>query len=1217
MHFSFIEVLKRISVFSLAAVAGLTYPAAAQSDPEGELPDGLSYVSTRYTGVDMVVATEAFYSQFKYKWIDAKGVEHESCITERAEDREQIIALLKEIYTNRMIPGYKRDIAFNRFPDAEYLTETGSAKLFTTEYERDNDGNVILNSSGNPVRATATYTTPRADSQNVKYTGCEINPYNIPLKDDDGNEIDYAPYYEGATALLIELTDDYDRSIQGVNPGESICGYDNKINDYTGLNFIKAVTLITNQIYVSENEGSTNPGYLFAVEANLAKCFIVTKGSIRPYKSFPRLAGGSSVTDKIINEGFPFYNMFEEFSPTNEGPMYNAFSQMNSGKRFAVDHNCSSIIEQQHDIVFGPSEQHTRGYQVNLRFYLPDWRFADYTNYIVRKDSEGKEVKSEYVAYSYYAKEYQPYIFFNKIIAEIDANVKYEEGNSKHAWIPVKWNSAYRDIVKNPTAVEEFYIYRVRGGIINPDPIPFNEVRLRDGITTTSIVENEDGSYRFINGSDENSYIEVLENVENTTDPTYIVYGRRADSQFALVESNIVETDLMDSDTHLHLNLRKAYARNGFSHPATNAGVQANVNNYANILDVIYNPSGQNQLIIGDLNWNWETETGDRAAWPYFPTSKLYIDRIATDSYNNESGESTTIASISVEDPQKDIYTYDWKGATRTESGQTYVYVYRLTIRSLVDNSVMGYMFYKVNNSVVRAYKTDGTGATFNFLACIDAPQNNPYNNNFDNTTEHQQFLNFSNQPLEKIVVGTGNNAYIQFPDKGYYKFTYDTNGTETKREVVVSSEKLGEFKDVFKESTESGNHPDSYMYQMYLPKKSGDILNSNKSVVILPKRPLIVGYMPYTREQVMADCDFHGERLSENPHGIAFEIKNNANIEGYSIYHKPTNKIIARAERLSSGAFESYYLNKDGKEVMHKRTAERYQGYLPIPVTFDQIEDDDDFTIDIRYIGQDKADNINPYNIDNSGNSYGGRLIKIMSRPEPVITDVQIKKIGQNNSNKYDYTCTITIKTKNLSSNLIDESVNFESENDQAEYLDHRTYKVGGYGIWSHVHANYTVGDGFYPENAQFNSVHHFEEQSEEVTLNAIMPLAEDDDNDIDDTTLIKTYNFEHERNASRATPIAVTHAVRLYAEIPQEGLIADNAGRNTEGYMVLDTDALHGIIGNSGTTTGVEDVLDDFTSESAHYYNLNGLEVSAEHLTPGIYIVRQGEITSKVLIK
>ena len=50
---------------------------------------------------------------------------------------------------------------------------------------------------------------------------------------------------------------------------------------------------------------------------------------------------------------------------------------------------------------------------------------------------------------------------------------------------------------------------------------------------------------------------------------------------------------------------------------------------------------------------------------------------------------------------------------------------------------------------------------------------------------------------------------------------------------------------------------------------------------------------------------------------------------------------------------------------------------------------------------------------------------------------------------------------------------------------------------------------------------------------------------------------------------------------------------------------------------TTGVSEILTTDNNAVAEYYNLQGIRVSADSLTPGLYIVRQGNKTSKTIVR
>ena len=62
--------------------------------------------------------------------------------------------------------------------------------------------------------------------------------------------------------------------------------------------------------------------------------------------------------------------------------------------------------------------------------------------------------------------------------------------------------------------------------------------------------------------------------------------------------------------------------------------------------------------------------------------------------------------------------------------------------------------------------------------------------------------------------------------------------------------------------------------------------------------------------------------------------------------------------------------------------------------------------------------------------------------------------------------------------------------------------------------------------------------------------------------------------------------------------------------------TDVVNGGEGMPGDTTGIETIEADENGEAV-YYNLNGMQISSDSLTPGLYIRRAGNKTEKVFVK
>lgn len=56
---------------------------------------------------------------------------------------------------------------------------------------------------------------------------------------------------------------------------------------------------------------------------------------------------------------------------------------------------------------------------------------------------------------------------------------------------------------------------------------------------------------------------------------------------------------------------------------------------------------------------------------------------------------------------------------------------------------------------------------------------------------------------------------------------------------------------------------------------------------------------------------------------------------------------------------------------------------------------------------------------------------------------------------------------------------------------------------------------------------------------------------------------------------------------------------------------------IAEKGQESGIENIGADNSLAPVEYFNLNGIRVNADALTPGLYIKRQGSAVEKVLVK
>lgn len=513
-----------------------------------------------HPATDQISVSQSYYSAIRFNWTDADGVTHESALTDRATDPAHIVALLREVYSNPAVPGYTHDASAG-------LVNDGREPYATVPYE---------------------------PATQIPYLMDPDTPVETPVS--------------GATALLVELKDSYGSNI---------------LDPVKAIDAIEAVSLISKQMYIGTEDGSTNPGFLFNVEGTLNKFFIITKGSIRP----------------LERSWAPFYDMYEEFSPSNKSPIYDAFQQMDDGMQFPVDHNCSTIIGQRHDIIMSPQGK-DHHYPVNMFFFLPDYRFLGETRF----QKPGTKPMEHY---TFYVPDHMPYFFFNKINAEIDAPVDVDPVAHK-AKVPVKWVSTYKDITRS-NVPERFLVYRVVNDLVESEPLPASVIETRQDDTTLL----PDGSLVRSVSHDVMIYVHE-EQEEYSRNVTYLIKGRRHNSEFSFIESNTVTAEIPGYSKFENLSIVAAGT------PVSVYDIHAQVNRYSNAIDLTDTPSPTGQRL---LNGHITVKNGDR------PGTKFELRR-----YLPGDADGTLVATMEVTEQQPDK---TWTGDQNQLKG---VHIYEATI---------------------------------------------------------------------------------------------------------------------------------------------------------------------------------------------------------------------------------------------------------------------------------------------------------------------------------------------------------------------------------------------------------------------------------------------------------------------------------------------------------------------------------------------------------
>lgn len=989
--------------------------------------------------------TEEYYKQFNFEWTDDKGKKHIANLTDRATELNHMIALLREVYTNPAIPGFVTDRSFQKMIDDG---------LSLDEIDVDDSAQ-----------------QKRSDWKTVPYRTCPEPPYYMPAN------LEVKAPINGATALIVELKDDFEKPANGGNVGDDVL-----------KNYIASVQLISKQIYVSKSvDDAENPGYLFNVEARMNKFFIITKGRNRTYTY-------DSNTKKWNIGTRPFYHMFEEYSPSNVEPIYGVYEAMNQEVPFRVDHNCSSVVKQCHHIGLDEYQKDPSKYQdyaVNLLFFLPDYRFLGDSR---RKDSNAT---NSYQHYTYYPVEYQgttsterqPFMFFNKIKARISTPIINAADRS--ARVRVSWESEYKKITQSKVP-ERFFIHRVVDGIMEKDPIPFEELEMDQADTEL----RPDGSMIRKVSPDVNVIVKEKQ-WEDSRNVSYIIRGRRENSEFSFVESNIVEEYIPG---YIHFESLKIRISGD---AGSRFDVSGEFNDYTNTIELLNNYSGEhflrhNHLIVPT------TEDNTR--------SRFKLHRYTGD----------------VTETFEEIGWLDIVSKSLSDDGKYNLFGYTIT--------------YKDG-------RADDCKLTKQFRTRV-------YANKEQQDTARVEAADGNDGVLTSFVdLFTANVDHNQQPTQYRYQVLYKTVDPDKLDAVALSMERADE---------------------------NMQLAASNIVSVNVPVRDLIVGYQPYTLEQIQADQRFEN-RLKENTRAMVFEARNNVAIKSYDVIYvadgASDGQLVGKAERNKSGLYHRYVYVPDGSnaskeisgEIELEPTDPSFEGRILLPVMY---EPDSNGSLVLRIAYQ-------------NGNTYGHRRIPVASLPKVNITNYYIQHLPDGNSHNYNA------------------GIFWEPDNESLEIDESTFWTPEAYRVWSHydetpvgVEEIFDTTDKISSENSNRVASYNSDGEGSYAPEN----WAE--------------HKFTLTHAPSKEKPVAVAPYLRMYSRIPS-GYVASEDGAK-DGYVVSDARIFMSIkASGDNPVLGVDSPEVDFDNEAeAVYYDMAGRRV-VDPTEPGIYLEVRGNLTRKVLVR
>ena len=431
------------------------------------------------SGAPEAIRDSTFYAGITYNWTDSNGGTHTSSLDEIATDPNQIIAMMKEVYTNKEIPGnLKRGFSSTgtdeignlvNYPGVGTISHTGSSYTTGYSYEDDYGWNI-------PGKLE----TPVTNVQ------CVYSGYYRYADYCYMDSLQYQPHYDGVTLLLVEMVDTFSYA----NVTAKVAALPSTATDYQKLLTQMKYTVKSARIVTQAKRTGTDldKGTLFKIDCDkMNKFFLLAKGQVRrimnsmgitnssytynTYRanpSFFRIKSSTSSNATTYYQGFvdldtgdPFYHMFEQFSPvtvTSEAGQNDVYQSLVNMQSFGVQHDCMGISHMNHQfMMYGEDSEADDCQDVrDMMFFVPDYRmmnFGDINNYV---DDETNRDRGYILRYLNYHKEHKPtlglYVIRQNDITRTDSTLT-------HYMLQLNWETNLDDFL--PSDEQEFELLQL------------------------------------------------------------------------------------------------------------------------------------------------------------------------------------------------------------------------------------------------------------------------------------------------------------------------------------------------------------------------------------------------------------------------------------------------------------------------------------------------------------------------------------------------------------------------------------------------------------------------------------------------------------------------------------------------------------------------------------------------------------------------------------
>lgn len=386
-----------------------------------------------------------WYAAKTYTWTDANGVSHNASLVDEVTNPYQMYDMLKWVYCNPEIPGNKTTAVTNGpvYYGEQYLIGDRHWDWYHYVYDHVDPGWGITN-------------------DNVT-----------------------APNEDGHTLFLVKLKNYTEEPEQWTESKADIIEYFST--------YIESIELITDGMRVGTGN---NVGTMVNIEGEFNRFFVIGKG--KSYYWEPQYY--TQYDTEILPPFAPFYNMFEEYSPTttDQGATINDFYEsMNNGEVYPVIHDCGSVILFEHYFSMAGKNGTEEKAMSGMILFIPDNRNAyDHRNY----DNQHQPTVGMYVI-------------------ELDANAAPADAPATYD-VTLDWTSTLNTVAKSEVP-QTYTVY-----IVITDE--FGNQTYQELVTTTETtytyqVPQEEHSYTInyiVHGyATENNAFETWSNIDNVIIP--------------------------------------------------------------------------------------------------------------------------------------------------------------------------------------------------------------------------------------------------------------------------------------------------------------------------------------------------------------------------------------------------------------------------------------------------------------------------------------------------------------------------------------------------------------------------------------------------------------------------------------------------------------------------------------------------------------------------